>query len=991
MDPKHYAALRALYDQVIDLPWEERVAKLQALGAAPAMVAEVMTLMMRNETDFAAQIAKPIQRMLTEKPSPLNAGDTLGVWRIAREIGQGGMGSVYLVERIDGHFEQRAALKFVKGLPRTDTLTLFSRERQLLATLTHPNIARLLDGGTTPEGQPYLVMEYIDGIAIDAYCREHKLDMTAILRLFSAACDAVAFAHRQLIVHCDLKPSNLMINRDGRPVLLDFGIARMLDRVGAEANDAAIGSSVAYTPRYASPEQREHGVVSTVSDIYGLGIMLGELLAQLPGAAAQDDAELQAILAKATANEPANRYATVDALTGDIARYLRKQPLAAIPPAMPYLAKKFLQRRWPLVLAGVAFIGTVLGFTWRVIGESQRAQAAEKVAIAERDATQIARKEALVERDSAQRERDRAAEAEKVAALQRNNARDSAALAVSERDRARGAERNAVDERNKARQAEASARQAEASARQAETAARQTSDFLVSIFANTDPTAETGDVPASQLIAKAETQLETQMLDQPGTRAELYGTLARALRNMGKGKEAIKNIERALAIERTLDRPQKLIGLLIVGALAHRDTDADRVVAYAREALDISERIDADSFETGKALMVYGNWVSEARKPEDGAPYIARGLAIMERIDPKSVYTADGYFAQGLNRDRLGDYKGAMEGYARAEAMRLVQVGEGHYLTLKIRRRMAMAMTSLGRHQEAADLHAKVLAGMEKLYGRDNVLVAEQRSNVATALIRIGRPFEALQMYPEILDVTVRASGKEHVDYVLVLNAFALAHYNTCNYPVAEPMFREALESAVKVFKGEGFGVAQINRNIGLNLVWLERNEEAMPYFEASEREFRKLGQVGVDAASITIAAMAAAEAERGRVNQARALLAKLAAERPFRNNVLREYDARIGAWIAEAEGRHDDALRGFLDAESVLATVNGEDSFQVWRARVFRAEYLFRHGRRASHPASIMAAAVLGRDIAAHLAGGCAPTSPLFARMERLQLPAKL
>ena len=188
----------------------------------------------RNDTELAreaTEVSAP-QRPLPQlggAETELDEGDRLGAWRLVRRLAKGGMGAVYLAERADGHFEQRAAIKLIRGVPSAEMLAHFTRERQILATLQHPNIARLLDGGSTPAGQPYLVMEYVEGEPIDAYCKAHALPLDARLRLFEEVCGAVQFAHQRLIVHCDLKPSNVLVRADGTPVLLDFGIAKLLD------------------------------------------------------------------------------------------------------------------------------------------------------------------------------------------------------------------------------------------------------------------------------------------------------------------------------------------------------------------------------------------------------------------------------------------------------------------------------------------------------------------------------------------------------------------------------------------------------------------------------------------------------------------------------------------------------------------------------------------------------------------------------------------
>ncbi len=270
-----------------ELPPDRQEAALAGLTDDTEVIAEVLAL--HAVTTGVTLGWRPIAAVLDQTATrPIAPGDTLGVWRIAAEIGRGGMAQVFLAERNDGHFEQRAALKILQGVPSQQALTLFTRERQLLAHLAHPNIARLLDGGATPDQRPFLVMEYVEGDHIDAHCRRAQLTADAILDLFLTACDAVAFAHRRLVIHCDLKPSNLLIDVDGRPVLLDFGIAHLLGRV--EADPAPPGAAAApppaappraFTPRYASPEQIEHGALSTASDIYSLGVLLGEIRPQV--------------------------------------------------------------------------------------------------------------------------------------------------------------------------------------------------------------------------------------------------------------------------------------------------------------------------------------------------------------------------------------------------------------------------------------------------------------------------------------------------------------------------------------------------------------------------------------------------------------------------------------------------------------------------------------------------------------------------------------
>jgi eukaryotic-like serine/threonine-protein kinase len=392
---ERFAALKHLFEVVADLPHEERAGELRRLNADAQMIAEVLALHVASTatTSVSSPIAAALASAASRQPA---AGDTVGVWHLEREIGRGGMGSVFLAERSDGHFRQRAALKVVRCIPRRKTLERFARERQLLATLTHPNIARLLDGGATPQGEPYLVMEYVDGEDIEHHCRRHRLGVRPVLALFLTACSAVAFAHRQLVVHCDLKPSNLLIDREGRPVLLDFGIARLIEQAGPEKAPGEAGGQIqlttaAFTPRYASPEQQAHGAVTTASDIYSLGVLLAELLAQAADhgrLGALRRRELDAIVLRATRHDPAERYPTVDALMSDIRRFLAHQPVRALGGRTAYRTRKLLVRRWPWVAVAAAFLLIVAGLTSRLVTESRRAHAAELAALRERDRAQ---------------------------------------------------------------------------------------------------------------------------------------------------------------------------------------------------------------------------------------------------------------------------------------------------------------------------------------------------------------------------------------------------------------------------------------------------------------------------------------------------------------------------------------------------------------------------------------------------------------------------
>ncbi len=393
LSPAQYARAKDLFHELIEQPGGERAAALAALAEEPAVVAELQRLLAHATATLQTAPLQAALHGLVEMPRP---GDTLGAWTLEEVIGAGGMGQVFRAHRSDGHFRQRAAIKLLAGLPSLAALRFLARERQILATLAHPNIARLLDGGSTPAGQPYLVMEFVDGQPLLGWCRARALSPPARVRLWLEIAAAVAFAHRQLVVHCDLKPGNVLVTAEGRPMLLDFGISRLLDeaeaplRVDAGAAADAGQTAMAYTPRYASPEQKAGRRVGTATDVYSLGLTLAELL-EVPWPEEGSPQlqrlpeELAAIIDRATAADPEQRYPNVDELADDVRRYLAQDVVRARRPTPAYLARKWLRRhRWPVAVAS-GFLLLLAGFSWQMRVERDSARQAEQAARAVKD------------------------------------------------------------------------------------------------------------------------------------------------------------------------------------------------------------------------------------------------------------------------------------------------------------------------------------------------------------------------------------------------------------------------------------------------------------------------------------------------------------------------------------------------------------------------------------------------------------------------------
>ncbi|MFY7856815.1 MAG: serine/threonine-protein kinase, partial [Rubrivivax sp.] len=404
-DPSELARLKDLFFAVSDLPDDAaRRAWLQAQGVSEGLQARVMALMAEDADStrqgppdvtaarravteaLADALAPEGSATLHQAAARAMVGQRLGPWRLLSPLGAGGMGHVFLAERADGLYQREVAIKLLRGRAHPTALALLARERQILATLAHPHIARLLDGGTTPDGQPYLVMERVHGQRIDHWCETRQAPLALRLALFDQVCDAVGEAHRRLVVHCDLKPANVLVTDEAQAMLLDFGVARLQqDGNGGPgpADDDDTPDIIGLTLNYASPEQRAGEAPTPASDIYSLGRLLQTLLKGLPPTQALRglrQRELQALLDRAMAEQPAQRYRDVGELQADLSRWHRHEPLQAMPARWTYRGGKLLRRQWPWALAGGTAVLLVAGFTWQLAQQRDRALQAEAMA-----------------------------------------------------------------------------------------------------------------------------------------------------------------------------------------------------------------------------------------------------------------------------------------------------------------------------------------------------------------------------------------------------------------------------------------------------------------------------------------------------------------------------------------------------------------------------------------------------------------------------------
>jgi serine/threonine-protein kinase len=421
-----WQAVTPYLDEALAMPEEARAGWLSSLREQNPALADQLQILLEEHRALA-------EEGFLEKRPPLppgaaaRAGEIVDAYTLLSPIGQGGMGSVWLAERSDGRFERQVAVKFLNiALVGRGGEARFKREGNILGRLAHPHIAELVDAGVSPSGQPYLVLENVDGAHIDQYCDQNTVDIEGRLRLFLDVLAAVAHAHSNLIVHRDIKPSNVLVRKDGQVKLLDFGIAKLLEGDGqlVAATITREGGG-ALTPEYAAPEQVTGGAVTTATDVYGLGVLLYVLLTgqhpagrgvlstadlikaiveveppRASSAVAQGEpdgkavaasaerratpwklsrllrGDLDTIIAKALKKNPRERYASVSAFSDDIRRYLARQPISARPDTLAYRAGKFVRRnRAAVVMATVAFAVSVVGVLGTMIqARTARAQ-----------------------------------------------------------------------------------------------------------------------------------------------------------------------------------------------------------------------------------------------------------------------------------------------------------------------------------------------------------------------------------------------------------------------------------------------------------------------------------------------------------------------------------------------------------------------------------------------------------------------------------------
>jgi eukaryotic-like serine/threonine-protein kinase len=649
----------------------------------------------------------------SEAGSPTRVGAQVGAYRLVELIGRGGMGEVYLAERADGEFQQVVAIKLLRaGFDNARAVARFRAEREILARLEHPHIARLLDGGVTGEGLPFLAMESVRGELITRFCGARKLPIEDRLRLFLDICRAVHFAHRSLVVHRDLKPSNILVSERGEVKLLDFGIAKLLEE---EAGEAATRTGLLLlTPEYASPEQVRGGGITTATDVYALGLLLYEILTgkraqpvedlspagiaravcdqapELPSAAVPERrarrlrGDLDTIVATALHKDPARRYASAERLADDVLRHLEGRPIQARADSFGYRTGKFLRRHRLAAAASATVVAALL-----------------------------------------------------VGLL----------LATSGLVRAR--------------RAEAEAR------REAETA-RQVSELLIGIFKVSDPGEARGEtVTARELLDRGAERVREQLADQPEVQGSLLRTIGHAYSELGLYERAEGIYETDLAVRRSLhgeEHPEVAESLTQLAEVANRRGQFPRAGSLALRALDIQERTPGlEPLATARALSAAGIADWQLGNLDSARARLERSLAMKEKVLGSSHPDLAGMFNNvAILRWQAGDLEGARPLYERALKMLEGLHGERHPTVAATLNNLALVESQAGRLDQARALHERALAIRRVVFAPDHPDIGESLNNLGNVLIHTDELALARSTLEQALAIRERTLGPEH-------------------------------------------------------------------------------------------------------------------------------------------------------------------------------------------------------------------------------------
>ncbi len=809
----HWPQINALLDEALALPASDRPAWLARLGGERAAlrdtVARLLAVQAEVDTgDFLGTLPKLVLPLTDASGAALNeaaAGELIGPYRLLSPLGQGGMGAVWLAERSDGQLKRQVALKLPRLTWGSAVAERLARERDILATLSHPHIARLYDAGVDGHGRPYLAMEYVQGLPIDVYCDQKTLPLPQRVQLLLQVAGAVAHAHARLVVHRDLKPANILVTEEGQVRLLDFGIAKLLEGEHTQETALTRVAGAAMTLDYASPEQIRGDPLTTASDVYSLAVVAYELLAgarpyrlQRGSAAELEEAiasaepkraseaardvavrnalrgDLDAILNKALKKRAEERYAGVEALAEDLRRHLRHEAVLAQPDRLAYRAGKFLQRHRLPVAAGVVTAAALVAGTtvaWvqalRAEAERQLAVAANQRALASQAAAEIEAAAAREQRGAAlaaQQRAERAAESERVAAAEATRQAERALQASRDAERAgRQAAAAATREREQAGLAQTEAERA-----------RAVSTYLVGLFSAANPGQANAQqmqaMTAVQLLDRGVARVDELAAASPAARLQLLSEFANANAGLGRYAQSLALRQRAVA------EAESLHGVGSLPALTHRVYLA-RTLALVGRRDDAVREIDTalsglakshpQSSEYAEALIGSAS-LFQPIDPVRSLRDAEQSVRLHETLATQAAATGrrlgrgvedrhrDALFQLGLQQQTGGALRQSLATLDSAAERLAAALGATNRYTVNVRTRRLYSLLALGRYAEVVREAPALIEANAGFDAASAMLVPQVRLYHARALSALGRHAEAEQQTEAAIEERAR-------------------------------------------------------------------------------------------------------------------------------------------------------------------------------------------------------------------------------------------
>ncbi|MEM6630238.1 MAG: serine/threonine-protein kinase [Bacteroidota bacterium] len=820
MDATQWQEVERIFFEIVDLSPTEQGKYLDALKLEHPQMAQEVLLLLKEE--------QALHPMLQTDATPgwqgwedlELIGKNIGKYRLESLLGSGGMGTVFLADRADGNFEQQVALKLMRsGIYNAQSLKGFLQERQILARLQHPHIARLLDGGVYAGDRPFYTLEYIEGETLDDYCDQLSLDLEGRLKLFVQVCEAVQYAHSQLTLHLDIKPNNILVDKRGTVKLLDFGIAQLLNQP-TERVEEPINWERRYTLAYASPEQLNAESLSTASDTYSLGIVLHKILSgahpfqesmgdkeefrvriltqappllkeslgqDMPYSFRQLTGDLEAICQKALKKDPKDRYPSVLSLQKDIQSFLDRRPISLNSNNPQDTFRKFVLRNQSLVattLIGILLLVSVVGFyTWELQKKEEYARE----------------------------------EAEK---------------------------------------------------------ATQVASLLTELFSQSNPNVSLGkEMTARELLDKGTSKVQQMLKNDPPMLAKMYEVLGRIYMDRAEYPQADSLLSRAKMLHDTsssLSHSDKVLTYLHLGALKYRNSQYDTARSLFYEALRMNEQLP-------KAQTSYERDILLELAQMDGelGNYKRSDSLLNELLAEANEGTAlpdselsNIFLAQGINARKLGEYDRAKEHYQAsltlrkqiypevhpeiayclnhlaslyydqrkykeaipfAEAsyeMRREVFGEKHPETLASLSNLSRNLGRTGAYEEARSHYQKAYELMEEIYGYPNQYLGAIKGSIAGTYLRAGEFKKALPLYKDALDIALETLPPDHIRLNQVYANYATGLYKNQLYSEAEEAFFESIRIQKAHLPDTHPNIALIQKKLGECLIQQGKVEE---------------------------------------------------------------------------------------------------------------------------------------------------------------------